>query len=156
MKILLTAFKGTSSERLIQCFDSTYDKLVMENDKRKSEQQLIEMLEKSCYDLVLSFGQRPVMKNKLCIETCAMEGERMIGTRVDCSVLMRNFAECGLDVKLSNNAGTSFCNNIYRFGLLSLEKSDTHMVFIHIPFEKNISDFDEFAEKVKNAVSRDL
>ena len=155
MKILLTAFKNTSSEKLINCFDECYAKLVLENDKRKSEQQLKDVLE-GCdhYDVVLSFGQRPVMKNRLAIETCAKDGQRLMCTKLDCNELMHGFEECGIEAKLSNNAGTSFCNNIYRFGLDYLENTKTQMVFVHIPFEKNISDFDLLAERIQKAVSK--
>ncbi|MBQ8780734.1 MAG: hypothetical protein IJZ72_03575 [Oscillospiraceae bacterium] len=154
MKILLTAFKNTSSEKLIGYFDEGFAKLILENDKRKSEQQLKNALEKDAYSVVLSFGQRPVMKNKLAIETCAKDGERIICTDFDCDDLKNTLAACGIEAKLSSNAGTSFCNNIYRFGLEYLNTFETQMVFVHMPFEKNISDFDMFAECVKKAVSK--
>lgn len=156
MKILLTAFENTSSEKLISCFDGNYSKLVLENDKMKSEQQLKRKLENAHYDVILSFGQRPVMKNKLAVESCAKDGERIICTNLDCEKLIHSFIDCGIKAVLSNNAGTSFCNNIYRFGLEHLKEYRAQMVFIHIPFEKNISDFALFAENVKKAVSKNF
>lgn len=44
--VLLTAFKGTSSERLVNCFDNTYHKLILKNDKCKSVSQFIAQLKK--------------------------------------------------------------------------------------------------------------
>ena len=45
--------------------------------------------------------------------------------------------------KNSKNAGTSYCNYIYYKALEYLQenRSDTKVVFIHIPYYKNISDF---------------
>ena len=154
MKILLTAFRNTSSERLINCFSENYCKIILENDKLMSECQLEEILSRDKYDFVLSLGQRPVMKNKLSVEVCARDGARIIFTDFDYETLLNNFTDCGVEAKLSRNAGTSFCNNIYRFGLDHLEKTETKMIFVHIPFEKNISDFELFAENVKKAVSK--
>lgn len=134
--------------------DSCFVKLVLENDKQKSEHQLKETLESDEYDFILSFGQRPVMKDKVSIEICTRDGKRIINSKFDCQSLLCTFMACGIEAKLSDNAGTSFCNNIYRFGLDYLEHSETQMVFVHIPFEKNISDFDLFAENVKKAMSK--
>ena len=154
MKILLTAFKDTSSEKLINCFDDRFFKLILQNNKLKSEHQLKQFIDKEKPNYVISLGQRPVIKNKIHIETCAKSEERIIYTDFDYDTLLRIFKDNGIEVKLSNNAGRSFCNNIYCFGLSYIQnkKIDTKMLFVHIPFEKNISDFKCFADKMINAL----
>lgn len=42
--VLLTAFRGTSSEKLAACFDDTYKKIILENDKDASVEQLVNAL----------------------------------------------------------------------------------------------------------------
>lgn len=59
-------------------------------------------------------------------------------------------------VHISTNAGTSFCNNIYAHGLKYLIENldDIKMVFVHVTFEKNISDFDDFSERLIFALNK--
>lgn len=75
--ILLTAFKDTSSERLIKGLQG-YDKLILENHKEKSVEQLIDRLNKNTYSLILSFGQRPVIKDKIHFESTAKDKSGVI------------------------------------------------------------------------------
>ena len=149
-KILLTAFKGTSSEKLISCFGEEYHKLVLENHKEKSVEQLVKLLKHNNFDNVISFGQKPVIRDKLYIE---LEGKiygTSYKTNFDIDRLMNVLEHSGFSVHISNNAGTSFCNNIYAHGLKYIKENayKTKMLFIHVPFEKNISDFDDFSERL--------
>ena len=147
-KILLTAFRGTSAELLVKGIEPElqYSVLYLPNDKARDSELLIEVLKQERFDYVISLGQRPNIKDKVHIETRAKKDGLSIETAFGCEKLKYMFEQAGLQAKLSDNAGTSFCNELYWNGLRYLEenKSGTKMVFIHVPFEKNISDVDEF------------
>ena len=151
-RILLTAFCGTSAELLVKGIelDSQYQVLYLPNDKVKDSELLIEALQQEHFDHVISLGQRPNIKDKVHIETRARKGEDVLITAFECERLKRRLESNGLPVKISDNAGISYCNELYWNGLrYILEKNlDTKMVFLHVPFEKNISNMDEFRNKL--------
>lgn len=152
--VLLTAFQGTSSERLIKCFDSAYQKLILENDRDKSVKQLISVLESRAVDWVISFGQKPVIKDKVYIELVGRIGEKIYRSGFDIDRLVCAFKNAGIPVRLSENAGTSFCNHIYAEGLkyMTEREQETNMVFLHIPFEKNIMNFNDYSGRLIQAM----
>ena len=119
--ILLTVFEGTSSELLLKGFNDV-SVLVLHNDKVKDFELLIEMLSKAHFNYVLSFGQRPNIKDKVHIETTARNGELRLDTIFDCGRLKMLFEQNGIPAKLSHNAGTSFCNRLYWNGLKYIKR----------------------------------
>lgn len=147
--ILLTVFEGTSSELLLKGFNDV-PILVLHNDMVKDSELLIEMLSKAHFNYVLSFGQRPNIKDKVHIETTARDGELRLDNVFDCERLRLLFEQNGIPAKLSHNAGTSFCNRLYWNGLKYIKDNDleTKMVFVHVPFRKNISEFERFRERI--------
>ena len=151
-KLLLTAFCGTSAEVLVKSaeLDSQYKVLYLPNDKVNDSQILIETLKQELFDYVISLGQRPNIIDKVHIETRACKGDLSIETAFECRLLKAVLEQDGLSAKLSSNAGTSFCNELYWNGLQYMKenKRDTTMVFLHVPFEKNISDMGEFRKKI--------
>ena len=151
--ILLTAFRDTSSELLLKEFNE-FPVLVLPNDKARDSELLIEMLSKTHYDYVLSFGQRPNIKDKVHVETTARDGELRLDTVFDCERLRLLFEQNGIQAKLSHNAGTSFCNKLYWNGLKYIEENEleTKMVFVHVPFVKNIKDFELFRQRIYNTL----
>ena len=152
---LLTAFKNTSSEILVKKLQD-YDKLILENNKEKSAEQLIGKLKDITYDLILSFGQRPLIKDKIHFESTARDKEsNKYVTDFDIEGALKICEKIGLNAKRSDNAGTSYCNSIYYFGMehVSQHSLKTQMCFIHIPFDKNISDFDVFADKIQKFIN---
>lgn len=153
MDILLTAFRGTSSELLIQ--GSNHNTLFLPSNKKTDVEILFSALHKHTFDYIISFGQRPLLKDKVCIETTAQNAEYKIYTTVNCEYLKELFEENGLPARLSNNAGTSYCNNLYWHGLsyISEQNLKTKMVFIHVPFTKNIEDITGFSQKISNVIS---
>lgn len=155
MKILLTAFQGTSSETLLNAFPAEYAKLVLENDKKISTQQLENVMKEQAFDYVFSFGQRPNIKDQVHIETGASIGGIRLETDFDCERLKGAMLQKGLAAKLSHNAGTSYCNHIYWFCMDYIKRGKLYAqtVFVHVPFEKNISDMEVFAEKLVKAVA---
>ncbi|MBD5114746.1 MAG: hypothetical protein HDT46_06020 [Ruminococcaceae bacterium] len=154
--ILLTAFKDTSSERLIKGLQG-YDKLILENHKEKSVEQLIDRLNKNTYSLILSFGQRPVIKDKIHFESTAKDksGVKYV-TDFDIDAALTACGEIGLFAKRSDNAGTSYCNNIYYWGLdyIKSHSLNTKMCFVHVPYDKNIGEFDNFSKKIKQMINK--
>lgn len=154
MRVLLTAFKGTSSEKLIRCFDDTYNKLILINSKETSVKQLYSVLSDDYFDYIISLGQKPVIRDKIYIETQGRLKNSVYKTYINIDRLVHSLTEKGLCVRLSQNAGTSFCNHIYANGLklISQLKTNTKMVFVHIPFNKNISNFDEYSNKLIQAI----
>ena len=149
MKILLTFFHGTSSELLLNDIKG-YQVLILQNDKVRDSELLVDMLFKTNYDYVLSFGQRPNIKDKVHIETTARDGELRLDTVFDCERLRLLFEQNGIPAKLSHNAGTSFCNKLYWNGLkyIAEHKLETKMVFVHVPFGKNIGKFELFQQGI--------
>lgn len=152
MNILLTAFRGTSSELLIQ--GSKYNTLLLPSNKKKDVEMLFSTLQKHEYDYIISFGQRPILKDKVCIETTAQDAGQKLETAANCEYLRALFEKNGVPAKLSHNAGTSFCNNLYCHGLSYLAEQNlkTKMIFIHVPFTKNIKDITDFSQKISNVI----
>ena len=155
LKLLLTAFRGSSAEQLIK-YANKFDTLNLPNDKVKDSEKLISIMSSGKYHYVFSFGQRPNIKNKVHIETTAMNGEDYIKTKFDCEQLYELFQANGITAKISHNAGTSFCNCLYYNGLAYIQKKQlqTKMVFLHIPFLKNIDDTELFFIKLINIVEK--
>lgn len=151
-RILLTAFSGTSAEALIQ--GSKNRLLLLPNDKVKDAELLIEVLSGELFDYIVSFGQRPNIKNKVHVETTAKAGDLCMDTKFDCGWLKNAFEQKGIDARISGNAGTSFCNQLYFNGLKYIGQSglNTQMVFVHVPFLKNVDNFEEFREKVLEVI----
>lgn len=152
-KILLTAFRGSSAEKLIKGING-YKTLILPNDKIMDTQKLINVISKEKFEYIISFGQKPVIKDKVHIETVAKDKEFSITTNFDCEELRQHFIKNGLITKISNNCGTSYCNQIYLNGLKFILQNgmDTKMVFVHIPFNKNITEFDDFCKKIYDSI----
>jgi len=152
--ILLAAFQGTSAEVLIKN-TGEYKTLLLPNDKIKDSEKLIEAISNEKFDYVISFGQRPNIKDKVHIETTARDGEIQINTNFDCEGLKQLLEQNGMVTKISHNAGTSYCNELYLNGLRYIfEKDlDTQMVFVHIPFAKNINDLNSFRQQILGAIA---
>jgi len=159
-RVLLTAFRGTSAECLVGDVEENgqYKVLILPNDKVKDSKLLAEALRQEYFDYIISLGQRPNIKDKVHIETMARKGNLGIATAFDCEKLKHNLEQTGLPAKISANAGTSFCNELYWNGLRYIEgnKLDTRMVFVHIPFEKNISDVERFWKQLKRGIENEL
>ena len=147
--ILLTAFCGTSAEWLIKDAER-YKTLFLPNDKIRDSEKLINTIINEKFAYVLSFGQRPNIRDKVHIETTARDAESAIVTDFDCRKLKDIFEQNGIVSKISHNAGTSFCNQLYFNGLryISQNSLELKMVFVHIPFMKNMVDFDGFRQRI--------
>lgn len=144
-RILLTAFRNTSAEQLLHGV-TEYRTLLLPNDKELDSRLLCEMLSREHFDLILSIGQKPNIKDKVHIETAARKNGMQLVTDFDCDRLMGLFETNEICARISYNAGTSFCNALYWGGLhcISRMTADIRMVFLHIPFAKNVGDFEAF------------
>lgn len=148
MDILLTGFGGTSSELLVK--KASYKSLILPSNKIVDSQLLIEEIRLRKYDYVISFGQKPNIKDKLYIETTARNMAKRLDTSLEYNRLKTVFENNKLSVHISDNAGTSFCNALYWNGLKYIYNNgmDTKMIFIHIPFCKNITDPEGFYNRI--------
>ena len=152
--ILLTAFYGTSSEGIIKNFENTYDKLILVNDKAKSVKQLMVAIEERRPDYIISFGQKPLIKDKIYIERCGREQDVIYQTDFEVRELQKFLEQAGLVTCTSNYAGSSYCNHIFVSGLKYIREKEysCKMVFLHVPFEKNISNRADYISRIKWAV----
>ncbi len=66
MNLLFTAFRGTSSELLLQ--ETGWQGLVLPNDKRKDAELLSREISSGKYHFIFSFGQKPNIRDKVYIE----------------------------------------------------------------------------------------
>lgn len=154
MNILLTGFRGTSSELLVKSAD--YQSLILPNDKIVDSQILLEEMERQRYDCIFSFGQKPNIKNKVYFETTAQKEGCRIDTNFNYEKLKSALESYNIPVQISGNAGTSFCNMLYWHGLNYIYDNcpDTKMIFLHIPFCKNIANPEIFFRRILEVIAR--
>ena len=147
MKILYTAFNGknNSSKILLDNIDSN-NKLYLKNSFTTSVNQLERKLKSDEFDLVISFGQAPIDKDTIKIETRANNID-CYNTNYNYDYLKTNI-EKDYNVIISTDAGNYLCNNIYYYGLKYIKKNNlkTKMTFIHIHNINNISDIKKLSE----------
>lgn len=148
-RILMTAFCGTSAQSLVERANGCKT-LFLPNDKVRDSELLIQAILDESFDEVICFGQQPLIRDQVHIEMTAKDQTFSIDTNFDYERLKRRLEANGIAVKISHNAGTSFCNRLYLNGLKYIRQNDlkTKMVFIHIPFARNITAFDRFCEKI--------
>lgn len=151
--ILLTAFVRSSSEFFLRQV-TEYETLLLPNDKIRDSEILQENLTKRQFDYVFCFGQKPIIKDKVSIECTGKDGMGCIETTFNCNELLSDFRTHGIDAKISSNAGTSFCNQLYVNSLryISQYGMKTKIVLIHIPFLKNITDRELFFKKIIDTI----
>ena len=153
MDILIAAFEGTSAEILTE--GGGFDRLLLPSDLVKDSEMLFSEMQARHYDYVIAVGQKPVIKNKVCIETTARMDGFVYETDFDCGRLKGLFEGQGIAGKISRNCGTSYCNSIYWYGMSYIKERGiaTKIVFVHVPFEKNIEDMGVFKRGFLGAVN---
>ena len=139
MKLILAGFEGNanSSKILLDYINNDCKKIYLPNDTINSVNILANSLDNT--DLIIAVGQKPLIKDKLCIELQAKKDNKTLNTIFPVKQL-EDIIKPLYEVSYSNNAGTSYCNNLYYHILKLIEEKDlkAKMVFIHIPFLKNI------------------
>lgn len=144
MKILYTAFNGKSNSSKILLDNIIVEednKLYLKNSFKTSVEQLSNKLKKDKYDLIISFGQAPIDKETIKIETRG-NGIDYFETDYDYNNLKKLFEKNGFNVVISKDAGNYLCNNIYYNGLKYIRENNLKckMIFVHIPQIDNIND----------------
>ena len=144
MKILYTAFNGKSNSSKILLDNIIVEednKLYLKNSFKSSVEQLSNKLKKDRYDLIISFGQAPIDKETIKIETRG-NGIDYFETDYDYNNLKKLFEKNGFNVVISKDAGNYLCNNIYYNGLKYIRENNLKckMIFVHIPQIDNIND----------------
>ena len=150
MNILYTAFNGknNSSKILLDNIDSN-NKLYLKNSFTTSVSQLEKKLISEDFDLVISFGQAPLEKDTIKIETIG-KNKNEYKTKYDYNSLKKKLDE-NFKTIISLDAGNYLCNNIYYCGLKFINENNlnTKMIFIHIPPISNISNIKQLANSFK-------
>ena len=141
--VLIAFFSGTSAETISK--EMMFDKVALPSDKTMDVEILLNKLKKNDYDYIICLGQKPGIINSIKIETEA-HGETTLNSTADCNILLKLLKQKGIEAELSSKPGNSFCNNVYWHGLHYLleNKRSSKMLFLHVPFEKNIQDVSEF------------
>ncbi len=113
------------------------DLLYLKNDKTKSSEQIVDMLNSTHYEKIILLGQKPKIKNKISIELQAKLNEKTLTTNFNLDELTAFLNKNKISYYFSKNCGTSYCNYIYFFTLdyLLKNKISTPAVFIHLPYQ---------------------
>lgn len=153
MNILMTGFRGTSSELLVKRADCK--SLILPNDKVLDAELLLSELERQSYKYVFSFGQKPNIRDKVYLETTARSGDKYLHTGFAYGKLQDIFIAEKIAVRISDHAGTSFCNALYWNGLEYIRNRElwTKMLFVHIPFNRNITVPEDFFDGILKGIS---
>lgn len=151
-KILMTGFYGTSSEVIVKKADCK--SLVLPNDKVLDAQLLLAELDRHIYNYIFSFGQKPNIKDKIYIETTARNGSRSLHADFAYDKLQEAFEAEKIMARISDHAGTSFCNALYWNVLeyIRTQELETKIVFLHIPFCKNMTASEDFCERIRKGI----
>lgn len=80
MRLLLAGFEGlnNSAKRLLDAVNLGADKIYLHNDEVISARQIIPLIDN--YDIVLVFGQKPDLKDKIALEYQAKLNDKVYAT----------------------------------------------------------------------------
>ena len=146
-KLTILAFKNTSAELLVKGLD--FPTVLLPSDNIKDSEIARTEIEKS--EIVICFGQKPQIKNKICLEMVAKNHGELIKTNFDIEPLKHLLETNNIAFTESHSPGTSYCNLIYWNSLnyIKAQKLNCKFMFIHIPFGKNIDNILALQEKLK-------
>ncbi len=145
-KVTLLAFKNTSAELLVSGMD--FPTVFLPSDKLQDSEIAKEEIKKS--SIIICIGQKPQIKNKICLELIAKNNGSSIATNFDIESFREKLEQQNISYSESQNPGTSYCNLVYWNSLNYIKDNNLSckFLFIHIPFEKNISNISELREKL--------
>lgn len=154
ISIIIAGFQGNdnSSKRLLDYlrFDNIF-KIYLENNKEKCVKQVLDVIKDG--DIMIAFGQKPVLKDKISIELAGKSKDSATTTRYPYNDIL-SFCRGRYQTKVSTNAGTSYCNHLY-YSIMEyceVHKIDLQMIFIHIPLLNHISDFQYLANSIQEYI----
>ena len=142
MNILVLGFEGNnnSSKILLDNINNSInlDCLYLKNDFIISVNQLKKKIIENNYDIIFAFGQKQNVKS-IYLKIYAKDINEKLKTNYNYNEL-NNYLKNYYKNKLSENAGNYLCNNIFYNGLKYIyeNKLNINMVFLHIPYMKNI------------------
>lgn len=144
--LTILAYKNTSAELLVKGLD--FPTALLPSDKIKDSEIARAEIEKA--DIVICFGQKPQIKNKICLELIAKNQDEIINTNFEIEPLKQQLKANNIVFTESQNPGTSYCNLVYWNSLnyIKDQKLNCKFLFIHIPYEKNIDDILALQEKL--------
>jgi len=151
--VLIAFFSETSAETLSKRF--VFDKVALPSDKKEDVEILLSRLRKKDYDYIICIGQKLGITDAIKIETEA-HGDITLHSTADCDALSELFKQNGMEAEKSVKPGNSFCNNIYWHGLDYLRKNEksSKLLFLHIPFAKNITDIGMFSQLTVEVINQ--
>ena len=146
----LLAFKNTSAETLVKGMD--FPIVFLPSDKTKDTKIAITKIQTS--EKIICFGQKPQIKNKICLELVARDIDSILSTNFELETFKKKLEANNITYSESQNPGTSYCNLVYWNALKFIKDKncDCKFLFIHIPFEKNIENISELREKLNNVL----
>lgn len=155
-EILLTGFCGTSSELFVK--KAGCKSLILPNDRILDSRILLTEVERQDYKYIFSFGQKPNIRDKVYIETVAKCENKCLHTNFAYDNLQVALRKENITVRISDHAGTSFCNTLYWNVLEYIRNRELRvkMIFLHIPFCKNITAPEDFYERIWKGVGNCL
>ena len=150
--LTILAFKNTSAELLVEGID--FPTVFLPSDKVKDSEIAKVEIEKS--SVVICFGQKPQIKNKICLELIAKNQGEIISTNFEIDSFKKQLEQNNILYSESRNPGTSYCNLVYWNGLNYIKEQNINckFLFIHIPFEKNINNIAELQEKLNIVIKK--
>ncbi len=147
-QFIVAAFDGAENssrmvmERLDVCSEC---KLLLPNDKQKSAEVLAAAVQKHDPACVILMGQKPVIRDKIAVETTAELCREERHTKMDAATVEDIIRGTGYGAYISCGCGTSYCNNIYWHAL----GMGMNTIFLHVPSKKNISDMNALVKAVQ-------
>ena len=151
-KLNLLAFTNTSAELLVKGMD--FPSVFLPSNKIKDSEIARASIHKS--SCIICFGQKPQIKNKICLELIAKNQNEIINTNFEIDSFKQALEEHKLPYSESRNPGTSYCNLVYWNSLNYIKEKnlDCKFLFIHIPFLENMNNLSELQEKL-NIIIKD-
>ena len=150
--LTILAFKNTSAELLVEGID--FPIVFLPSDKVKDSEIAKTEIDKS--SIVICFGQKPQIKNKICLELIAKNQGEIISTNFEIDSFKKQLEQNNILYSECRNPGTSYCNLVYWNGLNYIKEQNINckFLFIHIPFEKNINNIAELQEKLNIVIKK--
>ncbi len=147
-RFILAAFDGVNntSRIVVERVDiDTNPKLILPNDRQKSVEVLAAAVKEHEPACVILLGQKPVICNKIAVETSAKLCGEVRHTNMDATTITELIKGTGYGAYISDGCGTSYCNNIYHHVL----GMGVNAVFLHVPCKKNVTDINALVKAVQ-------
>jgi len=102
---------------------------------------------RNTYDLVYMFGLDKTLKGSIRIDCVAIKDEVSLKSNIDFDILAEKLNERGIRTTIGYTPTRSLCNEAYWY---MLRKYNCHVVFLHVPSIKYITD--SFIESIQTAL----